>query len=31
VSLCVLAYNLKRMIKLLGLPKTLQAMRLLVA
>jgi len=31
MSLYVLAYNLKRLIKLLGLPKTLQAMRLLGA
>jgi transposase len=31
MSLYVLAYNLKRVIKLLGMPKTLQAMRLLGA
>jgi len=31
MSLYVLAYNLKRVIKLLGMPKTLQAMRLLSA
>jgi transposase len=31
MSLYVLAYNLKRLIKLLGMPKTLQAMRLLGA
>ena len=31
MSLHVLAYNLKRVIKLLGMPKTLQAMRLLGA
>ena len=30
-SLYVLAYNLKRVIKLLGMPKALQAMRLLGA
>ena len=31
MSLYVLAYNLKRVIKLLGMPQTLQAMRLLGA
>ena len=31
MSLYVLAYNLKRVIKLLGMPKTLQAMRLISA
>ena len=31
MSLYVLAYNLKRVIKLLGMPKTMQAMRLLGA
>ena len=31
MSLHVLAYNLKRVIKLLGMPKTMQAMRLLGA
>lgn len=31
MSLHVLAYNLKRVIKLLGMPKTIGAMRLLTA
>jgi SRSO17 transposase len=31
MSLQVLAYNLKRVIKLLGMPKTMKAMRLLSA